>query len=78
MVLNIFFPRSQQVRWSHIHVNPRNEGDTSPNMIFLHSWNSLWQWCSDFVTQNHGVLWATFGGYVTCFCTIKLLNFYNS
>jgi len=75
MVLNIFFPRSQQVWWSHSHISPKAEGDTSPSMIFLHSWNSLGQWCSEFVTLNLGVLWANFRGYAARFCTIKLVNF---
>jgi hypothetical protein len=53
------------------------ECDTSPNMIFLRSLNSLGQWCLDFVTRNLGVLWATFRSYATCFCTVKLVNFDN-
>jgi hypothetical protein len=65
VVLNIFFTRYQQVWWRHSHISPKAEGDTSPDMIFLYSMHSLGQWYSDFVTQNLGVLWATFRGYAS-------------
>ena len=67
MVLNIFFPRSQQVWQSHSHISPKAGGDPSPNMIFLYSMNSLGQRYSDFVMQNTGVLWVTFRGYASMF-----------
>lgn len=34
MVLNIFFPGSQQVWWSHSHISLKAEGVTSPDIVF--------------------------------------------